>query len=152
MRVPAYTVQRIMRVVCMSEKKRTWNEKWKLVLNELEEKIGTEGTGAGENRKTRGERPERERSLKSKKGRKYETKAEWKRAAFRQEIMLHIVMSAAFLLTTIALIQGIVRVLPDSITVSSTVNGRELPIYCVETDKKQIALSFDAAWGDGYLR
>ena len=148
MRVPAYTVQIIMRVVCMSEKKRTWNEKWKLVLNELEEKISTEGTGAEENRKTRGERPERERSLKSKKGRKYETKAEWKRAAFRQEIMLHIVMSAAFLLTTIALIQGIVRVLPDSITVSSSVGGRELPIYCVETDKKQVALSFDAAWGN----
>ena len=72
MRVPAYTVQIIMRVVCMSEKKRTWNEKWKLVLNELEEKISTEGKGAEENRKTRGERPERERSLKSKKGRKYE--------------------------------------------------------------------------------
>ncbi len=25
---------------------------------------------------------------------------------------------------------------------------RLLPIYCVETDKKQIAISFDAAWGD----
>ncbi len=24
---------------------------------------------------------------------------------------------------------------------------RKLPIYCVETDKKQIAISFDAAWG-----
>jgi len=23
-----------------------------------------------------------------------------------------------------------------------------LPIYCVETDKKQIAISFDAAWGN----
>ena len=61
-------------------------------------------------------------------------------------------MSAAFLLTTIALIQGVVRALPESMTVSSTVNGRELPIYCVETDKKQIALSFDAAWGGGHLR
>ncbi|MDE6662292.1 MAG: polysaccharide deacetylase family protein [Lachnospiraceae bacterium] len=58
------------------------------------------------------------------------------------------VKSAAFLLATIALIQGIVKVLPDSITVSNSVNGRELPIYCVETDKKQIALSFDAAWGN----
>lgn len=25
---------------------------------------------------------------------------------------------------------------------------RELPIYCVETDKPQVALSFDAAWGN----
>ena len=61
-------------------------------------------------------------------------------------------MSAAFLLTTVALLQGIVKVLPESITVSSSVNGRELPIYCVETDKKQIALSFDAACGGGQLR
>lgn len=30
---------------------------------------------------------------------------------------------------------------------NSTVNGKDLPIYCVDTDKKQVALSFDAAWG-----
>jgi len=34
------------------------------------------------------------------------------------------------------------------IATSSTVGKRELPIYCVDTDKKQVALSFDAAWGD----
>lgn len=33
-------------------------------------------------------------------------------------------------------------------TVSSNVNGRELPIYCVETEEKKVALSFDAAWGN----
>lgn len=38
--------------------------------------------------------------------------------------------------------------LRDEITVSNTVNGRELPIYCVETEKKEIALTFDAAWGN----
>ncbi len=27
-------------------------------------------------------------------------------------------------------------------------NDRKLPIYCVESDKKQIAISFDAAWGN----
>ena len=27
-------------------------------------------------------------------------------------------------------------------------NDRRLPIYCVETDKKQVAISFDAAWGN----
>ena len=39
---------------------------------------------------------------------------------------------------------------PESLTVSSSsaVNGRELPIYCVETDQKKVALSFDAAWGN----
>ncbi len=30
----------------------------------------------------------------------------------------------------------------------SAANDRLLPIYCVETDKKQIAISFDAAWGN----
>ncbi|MCH5261088.1 MAG: polysaccharide deacetylase family protein [Lachnospiraceae bacterium] len=38
--------------------------------------------------------------------------------------------------------------LPDSVTVSNTVNGRELPIYCVKTDENKVALSFDAAWGN----
>ena len=28
------------------------------------------------------------------------------------------------------------------------VNGRELPIYCVDTTEKKIALTFDAAWGN----
>ena len=36
----------------------------------------------------------------------------------------------------------------DNVTVSNSVDGRELPIYCVETEEKKIALSFDAAWGN----
>lgn len=43
---------------------------------------------------------------------------------------------------------GMVRVLGSAATVSNSVGGRELPIYCVETDKPQIALTFDAAWGN----
>lgn len=31
---------------------------------------------------------------------------------------------------------------------SSTISKKKLPIYCVDTDKPQIALSFDAAWGN----
>lgn len=27
-------------------------------------------------------------------------------------------------------------------------NGKKLPIYCVDCEKKQIAISFDAAWGN----
>lgn len=34
------------------------------------------------------------------------------------------------------------------VTTSSTVGDRELPIYCVETEEKKIALTFDAAWGN----
>ena len=36
----------------------------------------------------------------------------------------------------------------QSLATSSTVGNRELPIYCVETEKPQVALSFDAAWGN----
>ena len=38
----------------------------------------------------------------------------------------------------------------DFISVSSTVNGRELPIYCVDTPEKKISISFDCAWGTEY--
>lgn len=34
------------------------------------------------------------------------------------------------------------------VSVNSTVNGRELPIYSVDTGEKKVALSFDAAWGN----
>ncbi len=36
----------------------------------------------------------------------------------------------------------------QTIPTSATVGDRELPIYCVETQEKQIALTFDAAWGN----
>lgn len=31
---------------------------------------------------------------------------------------------------------------------NTTVGSRELPIYCVNTEEKKIALTFDAAWGN----
>ena len=46
----------------------------------------------------------------------------------------------AVMLAVIAAIVGSVSIFAD--------NERKLPIYCVETDKKQIAISFDAAWGN----
>lgn len=36
--------------------------------------------------------------------------------------------------------------------VSSNVGGKELPIYCVQTEEPKIALTFDAAWCGGNLR
>lgn len=49
----------------------------------------------------------------------------------------------------IVLAAGVVF-LPKMVTVSTVnaVNGRELPIYCVQTDEPKIALTFDAAWGN----
>ena len=38
--------------------------------------------------------------------------------------------------------------LPAAVMVSTTQGSRELPIYCVQTDQKKIALTFDAAWGN----
>lgn len=35
-----------------------------------------------------------------------------------------------------------------TISVSNTVNGKELPIYCVDTQEPKISISFDAAWGN----
>ena len=46
------------------------------------------------------------------------------------------------------LVFSAVSILPDIISVSNTVGGKELPIYCVETEKPQISISFDAAWGN----
>ena len=51
------------------------------------------------------------------------------------------------------LMLGICLILALTITVIGSVSAyanskRLLPIYCVETDKKQVAISFDVAWGN----
>lgn len=38
--------------------------------------------------------------------------------------------------------------IPTVVSVSTSSGSKELPIYSVETDKKVVALSFDAAWGN----
>lgn len=52
------------------------------------------------------------------------------------------------ILATLLFIAGLYVSFYHEISVSNTVNGRELPIYCVQTDKPYIALTFDAAWGN----
>lgn len=142
-----------------------WNEKLKLAIGELENKIQRERAARG---KISGwPDPEKVEAWNAERMRqkgygqycgsvsaaeRMQTKEEHKRELFLKNLALQAAKSAAFLLTAVALIQGIVRFLPESITVSSSVGGRELPIYCVETDKKQVALSFDAACGGGNLR
>ncbi len=54
-----------------------------------------------------------------------------------------IIWMAAFFL-----ILGTIMYIPSVVYVSSSVGERELPIYSVDTEKKQVALSFDAAWGN----
>lgn len=142
-----------------------WNDKIKLALGELENKIPRDRGGRGkegvwpepEQVEAWNAERERQRGCGQYCGsvsavQRQQTKAEYKRETFVKNVILQTAKSAAFLLAAVALIQGVVRFLPDSITVSSSVGGRELPIYCVETEKKQVALSFDAAWGNDDTR
>ena len=55
---------------------------------------------------------------------------------------------AAWMVMAVLVISAI-RDVPEVVTVSTSVDGRELPIYCVDTEKPQIALSLDAACGGG---
>ena len=34
-------------------------------------------------------------------------------------------------------------------TIPTAGSTKKLPIYCVDTEEKKVALSFDAAWGNG---
>ena len=124
-----------------------WNDKIKLALRELEEKIQRDADAdGGREAKNVG------RYCGTSVHEENRTKENIKRTGFAQAVALQMAKSAAFALATIALLQGISRMLPDSVTVSNTVNGRELPIYCVETDENKVALSFDAAWENSRLR
>lgn len=60
----------------------------------------------------------------------------------------HMIFSAGFWLLVLAVVSIASLYLPADISVSSSVLQKELPIYCVETQKPQVALSFDAAWGN----
>ena len=67
---------------------------------------------------------------------------------FKTNLRNQIIKSALFLLGVVAFVKCVTTFVPQAVSVSSTINGRELPIYCVETDEKKVALSFDAAWGN----
>lgn len=47
----------------------------------------------------------------------------------------------------LSLAVAVVVVIVGSVGAYASAN-KLLPIYCVETDKKQISISFDAAWGN----
>ena len=52
----------------------------------------------------------------------------------------HLMLAICLVLAAIVGLVGSANIFAD--------NNRLLPIYCVETDKKQVAISFDAAWGN----
>ena len=53
-----------------------------------------------------------------------------------------------FALAAFAVLRGVLVTVSSTVTVSNSVNGKELPIYCVECKEPKIALTFDAAWGN----
>lgn len=74
--------------------------------------------------------------------------SEQSREEYARQRLLTGLKYGVFLLTAFALLRGALVTAGAGITVSSSVDGRELPIYCVDTPEKKIALSFDAAWGN----
>ena len=62
------------------------------------------------------------------------------------------IRTGVFSLSFVLLMAGAVYLLQNTVTVTSSPNGKELPIYCVDRDDNKIAISFDAAWGNGNLR
>ncbi len=61
--------------------------------------------------------------------------------------MKFLIITKKQIMLCICLVVGLAVVLIGSAGVFAQ-NDKLLPIYCVETDKKQIAISFDAAWGN----
>ena len=53
-----------------------------------------------------------------------------------------------YALAAFALLRGVLVTVKANVSVSNSVNGKELPIYCVETNEPKVALTFDAAWGN----
>ena len=57
----------------------------------------------------------------------------------------------AWVLLMAVAVSGAAGYLAEYSTVSSNVNGRELPICSVETEDAKVALTFDVAWENGDL-
>ena len=61
--------------------------------------------------------------------------------------MRFLIIKKQHIMLAICLVVAAVVVIAGSVSILASQN-RKLPIYCVKTDKKQIAISFDAAWGN----
>ena len=58
------------------------------------------------------------------------------------------VKTVSLIIAAAACIGAMLSVLLDSSTLPASVAERRIPIYAVQTDQKQVALTFDAAWGN----
>ena len=63
--------------------------------------------------------------------------------------MRYFVITKRHLTVAVSLILGAVIVFVGAFSYEAFAKGeRKVPIYCVESDKKTVAFSFDAAWGN----
>ena len=60
----------------------------------------------------------------------------------------HIRGISVVLLCALLFLAGSYYTRDQMVAVSNMQQERELPVYCVQTEKPQVALSFDAAWGN----
>lgn len=58
------------------------------------------------------------------------------------------IKTGVFSLTFVLFMAGAVYFLQNTVTITTSPNGKELPIYCVDRDDMKVGLSFDAAWGN----
>lgn len=66
----------------------------------------------------------------------------------KKPVIWALIMVCAFTLTV-----GIFKISFYDDSAPTAATKKQLPIYCVDTQgKKQVAISFDAAWGAGRLR
>lgn len=70
------------------------------------------------------------------------------REEYAKQRMLLGLKYGVYVLTAFAVLRGAMVTVKANVSVSNSVNGKELPIYCVETSEPKIALTFDAAWGN----
>ena len=66
---------------------------------------------------------------------------------YAKQRMLWGLKCGVYALAMLAVVRGVLVTAKANISVSNSVNGKELPIYCVETAEPKVALTFDAAWG-----
>lgn len=67
---------------------------------------------------------------------------------YAKQRMLWGLKCGVYALAMLAVVRGVLVTAKANISVSNSVNGKELPIYCVETAEPKVALTFDAAWGN----
>ena len=63
-----------------------------------------------------------------------------------QDKIIKFIKAGLIIMSAVLLLAIGQRVLPEVVTVSAS--AKKLPIYCVDTEEKKVALSFDAAWGN----